>query len=72
MLRAAELWADARNMGKPTASDQSLDGDMIPAAQAALLIADGDSVMVATTNVAHLSLFCSGRALAGHHLASPA
>jgi predicted nucleic acid-binding protein len=57
MLRAAELWAQARNMGKPTASDQALDADMILAAQAALLIADGDSVMVATTNVAHLSLF---------------
>jgi len=57
MLRAAELWAQARNMGKPTASDQALDADMILAAQAALLIADGDSVIVATTNVAHLSLF---------------
>jgi predicted nucleic acid-binding protein len=57
MLRAAELWAQARNMGKPTASGQALDADMILAAQATLLIADGDSVMVATTNVAHLSLF---------------
>lgn len=57
MLRAAELWAQARNMGKPTASDQALDADMILVAQAALLIADGDSVIVATTNVSHLSLF---------------
>jgi len=57
MLRAAELWAQARNMGKPTASDQALDADMILAAQAALMIADGDSVTVATTNVSHLSLF---------------
>lgn len=57
MLRAAELWAQARHMGKPTASDQALDADMILAAQAALLIADGDSVIVATTNVSHLSLF---------------
>jgi predicted nucleic acid-binding protein len=59
MLRAAELWAQARNMGKPTASDQALDADMILAAQASL-IADGDSVTVATTNVAHLSLFVPG------------
>jgi predicted nucleic acid-binding protein len=57
MLRAAELWARARNMGKPTASDQALDADMILAAQAALLIEDGDSVTVATTNVSHLVLF---------------
>ena len=57
MLRAAELWAQARNMGRPTAGDQALDADMILAAQAALLIADGDSVIVATTNVSHLGLF---------------
>lgn len=57
MLRAAEFWAQARNMGKPTADDRALDADMILAAQAALLIDDGDSVIVATTNVSHLALF---------------
>ena len=57
MLRAAAFWAQARNMGKPTATDQSLDADMILAAQAALLLADGDSVIVASTNVSHLALF---------------
>lgn len=57
MLRAAAFWAQARNMGKPTATDQALDADMILAAQAALLLADGDSVIVASTNVLHLALF---------------
>jgi predicted nucleic acid-binding protein len=57
MLRAAELWAHARKLGKPTASDQSLDADAIIAAQAALLIDDGDVVTIATHNVGHLSRF---------------
>lgn len=57
MLRAAELWAQARQTGKPTASDQSLDADVIIAAQADLLIDDGDAVTVATHNVSHLSRF---------------
>jgi predicted nucleic acid-binding protein len=57
MLKAAELWARARQMGKPTAHHLRLDADMIIAAQAALLIADGHEVTVATGNVSHLSLF---------------
>lgn len=57
MLKAAELWARARQMGKPTAHPQRLDVDSIIAAQASLLIADGHEVVVATDNVSHLSLF---------------
>jgi hypothetical protein len=57
MLKAAELWAQARQMGRPTAHHQSLDADAIIAAQAAMLIADGHEVIVATNNVSHLSLF---------------
>jgi predicted nucleic acid-binding protein len=57
MLKAAELWAQARRMGKPTAHNLRLDADVILAAQAALLIADGHDVTIATDNVAHLSLF---------------
>ncbi len=57
MLRAAELWAEARMQGRPTADDKSLDGDIILAAQALLVGAESDEVMIATTNVAHLALF---------------
>ena len=57
MLKAAEFWAQARQMGKPTAHHLRLDADMILVAQAALLIEDGDGVIIATSNVSHLSLF---------------
>lgn len=61
MNQAALLWARARGMGKPTATDTALDGDMILAAQAILLEKEGHSVIVATTNVKHLDLFCTAR-----------
>lgn len=57
MLKAAELWAQARQRGKPTAHPHSLDADVIIAAQVALILADGYDAIVATSNVAHLSLF---------------
>jgi predicted nucleic acid-binding protein len=55
MLRAAELWADARRRGKPTASDASLDADVILAGQAFSLGAR--DIMVASSNPKHLSRF---------------
>ncbi len=57
MLKAADLWAKARQLGKPTANNLRLDADAIIAAQADLLLADGDEVVIATSNVMHLSLF---------------
>lgn len=54
MLRAAELWADLRRAGVPTAAPGSLDGDCILAAQALLSAGPGDVVTVATDNVGHL------------------
>lgn len=57
MLQAAQFWATARQQGKPTAPDLALDGDMILAAQAAVLGRGGDDVVIATTNVGHLSRF---------------
>ncbi|SRR6266545_1845267 len=50
MLKAAELWADVRRRGMPTADSKALDCDVILAAQA--LAVNGT---VATENVGHLS-----------------
>ena len=59
MREAADLWAEARNRGYPTAHDAALDGDVLLAAQARDLHADppGERVVVATTNVAHLERY---------------
>jgi predicted nucleic acid-binding protein len=56
MLKAAELWAEARKLGKPTADLKELDGDVILAAQALQVDA-----IVATENVSHLSLFVEAK-----------
>jgi hypothetical protein len=61
MLKAAEFWSQARQMGKPTANNEALDGDVILAAQAFLLKNNSNQVIVATTNVKHLSLFVDAR-----------
>jgi len=55
--QAAKLWAQARNMGTPTASPEAIDSDVILAAQARSLELTDEDYVVATTNVAHLSLF---------------
>ena len=52
MLRAAELWADARRTGRPTADPKELDCDVILAGQALSVGAE-----VATENVAHLGRY---------------
>lgn len=55
MRRAAELWAELRRQGLPTADARAIDADAILAAQALLTAAPGDTLVVATTNVGHLS-----------------
>ena len=57
MLRAAAFWADARRRGRPTASDESLDADVILAAQSATLRDQHIDVVVASTNPRHISRF---------------
>jgi predicted nucleic acid-binding protein len=52
MRRAAELWAQARRKGVPTASDEALDCDVLIAAQAQAV-----GATVVTTNKAHLARF---------------
>ncbi len=61
MLLAAQLWAEARNRGQPTADPKALDGDVILAAQAKLKENEGHEVIIATTNVKHLDQFVDCR-----------
>lgn len=55
MLKAARFWAQVRKQGMPTADNKALDGDVILAAQAAKIKDEGHEVIIATTNVGHLS-----------------
>jgi hypothetical protein len=55
MRQSAKLWAQARQQGQPTAGDKTIDGDMILVAQAMTL--GVPDVVIATTNVGHLSRF---------------
>lgn len=60
---AAKLWAEARNKGLPTTDDLSLDADVIICAQYKLLAEEypGRYVVIATTNVKHLSRFTEAK-----------
>ncbi|HIK12794.1 MAG TPA: nucleic acid-binding protein [Oscillatoriaceae cyanobacterium M33_DOE_052] len=61
MLLAAQLWAQARQAGTPTADPKALDGDVILAAEAMLLASQSHQVIVASTNISHLSQFVDAR-----------
>jgi predicted nucleic acid-binding protein len=55
MRRAAELWADARNRGVPTADARALDADVVLAAQALTPGFAASEIIVASMNVRHIS-----------------
>ena len=59
MRQAARFWARARQQGQPTAGDNTIDADMILAAQATML--NLPNVVIATTNVGHLARFAPAR-----------
>ena len=54
---AAQLWAQARNAGIPTADPKELDCDVLIAAQALTLGVPTVDLVIATTNVGHLARF---------------
>jgi predicted nucleic acid-binding protein len=58
---AAELWAQARRQGKPTAKDDALDADLLIAAVAQLAAEDGTRVVVVTDNPAHIGRFVNAQ-----------
>ena len=58
---AAELWAKARQQGRPTADAKDLDIDVILAAQALSFGPAPSDVVVATSNSKHLSQFITAQ-----------
>jgi len=57
MLLAADLWATSRQSGLATGDPKKLDIDVILAAQALTLGIPASDLVVATSNVAHISRF---------------
>lgn len=57
LLLAAQLWANTRQLGRPTADPHALDGDVILVAQALHFVQAHESLLVATTNPGHLQHF---------------
>lgn len=58
---AAELWAKARQEGRPTADSKELDVDVILAAQTLSFGAPAKDVVVATTNAKHLGQYVAAK-----------
>ena len=54
---AIKLWARSRNAGTPTSDPRELDCDVLLAAQALTIGIPESDLIIATTNVGHLSQF---------------
>jgi predicted nucleic acid-binding protein len=63
LQRAAKIWAEARITGQGTAGERELDADIIIAAHWLILTEEypAQGVIIATTNVKHLSRFTIAR-----------
>ncbi len=59
MLRAADLWASARNSGFSTGDPKKLDIDVILCAQALTLPVPPAAIIIAMSNVSHIARFVS-------------
>lgn len=59
MLRAADLWAYARQQGISTGDPKKLDIDVILCAQALTMSVPAAVIIVATANVSHIARFVS-------------
>lgn len=59
ILRAADLWASARNSGFSTGDPKKLDIDVILCAQALTMTVPPAAIIVANTNVSHIARFVS-------------
>lgn len=55
MLKAADIWAEVRQKGQPTADNKALDGDAIIAAQAVIAKEAGMYIEIVTTDTEDLN-----------------
>jgi predicted nucleic acid-binding protein len=57
MRKAADLWAQVRNLNLGTGDPKALDGDAIMAGQALTSGRDPAEIVIATTNVRHIARY---------------
>lgn len=59
-ILAAQMWVDAQAEGRPTSDKKKIDIDVIISAQCLILRQEnpGQKVIMATTNIKHISRYC--------------